>query len=127
MVEAAQARTAPIQRVADAVAGRFAYGVMGASLATFVFWAAAGTSIFPQVVQQVGQQVGKHKLAASLLLSFQMAANVLVVACPCALGLAAPTAVLVGTSVGARRCVCLVLDECGVCVREEVGGDVTRG
>lgn len=49
MVEAAQARTAPIQRLADAVAGRFAYGVMGASLATFVFWAAAGTSMFPQV------------------------------------------------------------------------------
>lgn len=49
MVEAAQARTAPIQRLADAVAGRFAYGVMGASLATFCFWATAGTSMFPQV------------------------------------------------------------------------------
>lgn len=49
MVEAAQARTAPIQRLADSVAGRFAYGVMGASLATFVFWATAGTSMFPQV------------------------------------------------------------------------------
>lgn len=49
MVEAAQARTAPIQRLADAVAGRFAYGVMGASLATFLFWSTAGTSMFPQV------------------------------------------------------------------------------
>ena len=48
-VEAAQARTAPIQRLADAVAGRFAIGVMAASAATFAFWATLGPALFPQV------------------------------------------------------------------------------
>lgn len=46
---APQARTAPIQRLADAVAGKFAYGVMGLSAATFVFWSTVGTRMFPQV------------------------------------------------------------------------------
>jgi P-type Cu+ transporter len=49
LVETAQARTAPVQRLADAVAGRFAYAVMGISAATFTFWATAGTKLFPQV------------------------------------------------------------------------------
>ncbi|GFH08130.1 uncharacterized protein HaLaN_03045, partial [Haematococcus lacustris] len=44
------ARTAPIQRLADSVAGRFAYGVMALSAATFLFWATAGTKLFPQVL-----------------------------------------------------------------------------
>ena len=50
LVETAQARTAPVQRLADAVAGRFAYAVMGVSAATFAFWATVGTRIFPQVL-----------------------------------------------------------------------------
>ena len=49
LVETAQARTAPVQRLADAVAGRFAYAVMGVSAATFAFWATVGTRVFPQV------------------------------------------------------------------------------
>jgi hypothetical protein len=44
-----QARTAPIQRLADTVAGKFAYGVMALSAATFAFWATVGTQMFPQV------------------------------------------------------------------------------
>jgi cation transport ATPase len=42
LVAAAQAREAPVQRVADAVAGKFCYGVMAASAATFTFWQVLG-------------------------------------------------------------------------------------
>ena len=47
-VEAAQARAAPVQRLADRVAGGFAVGVLALSSATFAFWAAAGPRLFPQ-------------------------------------------------------------------------------
>ncbi len=48
-METAQARTAPIQRVADEVAGKFAYGVMAVSASTFAFWSIWGAKVFPQV------------------------------------------------------------------------------
>ena len=56
LVEEAQARTAPVQRLADKVSGVFAYGVMGASLATFAFWATVGTKVFPQVLSGEAQE-----------------------------------------------------------------------
>ena len=111
LVEAAQARTAPIQRIADVVAGKFAYGVMGIAAATFLFWSGIGTRLFPKVLS-TSLSGGASHAAATVALSIQLACNVLVVACPCALGLAAPTAVLVGTGAGARK---------GLLIR---GGDV---
>ena len=47
LVAAAQAREAPVQRLADAVAGRFCYGIMAAAAATFSFWSLAGGSDHP--------------------------------------------------------------------------------
>lgn len=105
LVAAAQAREAPVQRLADAVAGRFCYGIVAAAAATFSFWSLAGTSLFPSAMEAASA-------ASPALLGLKLAVDVLVIACPCALGLATPTAVLVATSLGARR---------GLLIR---GGDV---
>lgn len=95
LVAEAQSREAPVQRLADKVAGWFCYGVMTASLATFGFWNFLGTTWFPSVLSSV-----EHGLTSPTLLSLKLAIDVLVVACPCALGLATPTAVLVASSAG---------------------------
>ena len=98
MVESAQQREAPVQRLADQVSGKFVYGVMAASAATFTFWSTVGTKVFPGVLATAASATN-----APILIALQMTASVLVVACPCALGLATPTAVLVGTALGARH------------------------
>lgn len=49
-----QARSAPVQRLADEVAGKFAVGVLALSAATFTFWAMAGPRLFPQVCCHLG-------------------------------------------------------------------------
>ncbi|GAB4853227.1 Polyamine N-acetyltransferase 1 [Ancistrocladus abbreviatus] len=93
LVEEAQSREAPVQRLADKVAGHFTFGVMAISAATFLFWNLFGNRILPSFVY------GGNAMSLAL----QLSCSVLVVACPCALGLATPTAVLVGTSLGATR------------------------
>ncbi|XP_062210075.1 copper-transporting ATPase PAA2, chloroplastic [Phragmites australis] len=108
MVEDAQAREAPVQRLADSIAGPFVYTVMTLAAATFSFWYYIGTHLFPEVL--LNDIAGPD--GDSLLLSLKLAVDVLVVSCPCALGLATPTAILIGTSLGAKR---------GLLIR---GGDV---
>ncbi|MBI2245318.1 MAG: copper-translocating P-type ATPase [Nocardioides sp.] len=81
LVEAAQSGKAQVQRLADRVSGVFVPIVIVISLATLVTWLATG-----------------HTATAA----FTAAVAVLVIACPCALGLATPTALLVGTGRGAQ-------------------------
>ncbi|MFH2204333.1 MAG: heavy metal translocating P-type ATPase [Elusimicrobiota bacterium] len=80
MVEAAQGSKAPIARIADTISGYFVPAVVGFALAAALGWYAVG-------------------MAAPFVLKIFIA--VLIIACPCALGLATPTAVMVGTGRGA--------------------------
>jgi Cu+-exporting ATPase len=81
LVEAAQSGKAPVQRLADRVSAIFVPVVIAVSIATLAGWLASGAS------------------AAS---AFTAAVAVLIIACPCALGLATPTALMVGTGRGAQ-------------------------
>lgn len=83
MMEDAQGRKAPISKLADRVAGVFVPAVMGIAIAAALLWLVAG---------------GKDM---AFVLTIFVA--VLVIACPCALGLATPTAIMVGTGVGASH------------------------
>ena len=107
LVEEAQNSKAPIQRLADRVAGYFAYGVMAIASLTFLFWYFLGThwwqSVLIPTVTMAGHDMPMTVSTSPLLLSLKLAISVLVIACPCALGLATPTAILVGTGIGAQQ------------------------
>ena len=83
MVREAQGDKAPIQRFADAVSAWFVPIVMLMSAATFIFWYVT--------------------LSSDFLTAFRFAIAVLVIACPCAMGLATPTAIMVGSGIALGR------------------------
>ena len=88
MVEDAQGSKAPIQNMADKIAGIFVPVVLLLALATFIIWLTVGT----------------YFLGFSIALPFAISGliGILVIACPCALGLATPTAIIVGIGKGAE-------------------------
>ncbi|MCT0206347.1 heavy metal translocating P-type ATPase [Synechococcus sp. CS-1332] len=109
MVERAQARKAPIQGLADRVAGRFTLVVLALALLTLLFWWLWGSQHWPEVLltaAAAGHGTHGHGAAAGpatpFSLGLQLAIAVVVVACPCALGLATPTAITVGSGLAAR-------------------------
>lgn len=84
MVQEAQGSKAPVQRVADKIARVFVPVVLCLAVITFIIWyAAGGDSLLPRAILS--------------------AVSVLVIACPCALGLATPTALMVGIGKAARK------------------------
>ncbi len=85
LVQEAQGSKAPIARLADTIAGYFTPAVLGIAAVTFVIW---------YVVAPVDTRL------SMALLTF---VSVLIIACPCALGLATPTAIMVGTGRGAEH------------------------
>jgi len=104
LVETAQSRKAPVQGLADVIAGYFTYGVITLATLTFLFWYFIGLEQWPQAVAAtLGPMHPAGASGSTLLVSLKLAIAVLVVACPCALGLATPTAILVGSGLGAER------------------------
>ncbi|WP_449258951.1 heavy metal translocating P-type ATPase [Chlorobium limicola] len=79
-VEEAQSRKAPVQQLADRVAGYFVPAILLVALMTFLFWSGSGT-----------------------ITALMNAVSVLVIACPCALGLATPLAILVGSTAAGKE------------------------
>ncbi|MEH1767864.1 MAG: heavy metal translocating P-type ATPase [Nostoc sp.] len=82
LVQQAQGSKAPIQRLADQVTGWFVPAVIAVAIATFVIW---------------------FNFTGNLTLATMTTVGVLIIACPCALGLATPTSVMVGTGKGAEN------------------------
>jgi Cu+-exporting ATPase len=96
LVERAQGSKAPIQRLADTVAGIFVPAVLVVALLTFIGWTVAGYVFHFAPQAPMGAATTNPWIVALVA-----AIAVLVVACPCALGLATPTAIMVGTGQGA--------------------------
>jgi len=98
LVQEAQTSRAPIQRMADKVAGYFVPVIIALGVTTFVSWMILSHALqHPPAVFEQDASGGRFMICLKLCIS------VIVFACPCALGLSTPTAVMVGTGVGAEQ------------------------
>ena len=89
LVKQAQGSKAPVQKLADKIAGIFVPAVIGLALLAFAFWWGFGDSFGPLPT-------------TPFLFALMIFISVMIIACPCALGLATPTAIMVGTGKGAE-------------------------
>lgn len=134
MVEEAQTSKAPIQQLADKIAGYFVPVVMSISLLTLFVWIIIGTH-YHEVIERyhLEKYSDISRLEMIYQFAFQCAITVLLIACPCSLGLATPTAVMVGTGIGALNGILIkggtpLESTCRVnCVVFDKTGTITRG
>ncbi|MBI3998635.1 MAG: copper-translocating P-type ATPase, partial [Armatimonadetes bacterium] len=103
LVENAQASRAPIQKLADLVAGKFIFWVHVLSLAVFLFWFFVGYGLF--FSPETRLMLTPYTLAGVGVFGFALLVSVavLVISCPCAVGMATPSAMMAGTGKAAEH------------------------
>nr|XP_038955416.1 copper-transporting ATPase 1 isoform X4 [Rattus norvegicus] len=104
LVEEAQTSKAPIQQFADKLSGYFVPFIVLVSIVTLLVWIIIGFQNF-EIVEAYfpGYNRSISRTETIIRFAFQASITVLCIACPCSLGLATPTAVMVGTGVGAQN------------------------
>ena len=103
LVEEAQGSKVPIQEFADKVTARFVPGVIVIASASFALWLMLAETLRPVLQRGAAFLPWVDPTLSPLMAAILAAVAVLVIACPCALGLATPTAIMVGSGMGAER------------------------